>query len=368
IAKDMAALQLSTSLPGQSDVLLVGMDERMIEKANGCAKSTVREDLLIEIAKIAAAGNCDHLLLESTGVSDSLSLTESFNFRDEACESLGDIARIDAIVNVIDGPNFLNDYSSPDTLQDRGCAVNQHDTRTVVDLLVDQIEFANVILLNKVDLISKEDGDRIQSMMGALNPQATIYETVNSEISPDCVIATGLYDRAERKRNQGWLDPLLEKAPATGKPTHSNFVYKRRVPFHPERLYRLFDQAWPGVIRSKGLFWLATRPELAGYWSQAGSINQHQCLGFFWAAMPRESWPADPETLARIKASFQLPYGDRRQEFALIGSEMDQSALTEMLDSALLTDKELATEHDEWAARFSDPFPKWDPIHPQIHE
>ncbi|MDF1849749.1 MAG: zinc metallochaperone GTPase ZigA [Verrucomicrobiales bacterium] len=359
IVNDMSEVNIDAALVRSGDASLSHAEEKMVEMSNGCICCTLREDLLLEIGKLAREGRFDHLLIESTGVSEPMPVAETFTFRDEDGNSLGDIAAIDTMVTVVDALNFLRDYESTDDLQARGTAVGEEDERTIVDLLVDQIEFANVILINKIDLVSEEDRHRIRAMIGALNPKANVHETTNSEIELDRVMGTRLYDLADAEETTGWLDSLVEYTPETEEYGISNFVYERRTPFHPERLYEVFNQEWPGVIRSKGLFWLATRLQFAGYWSQAGAMCQNQCLGFFWAAVPREHWPEDPAQLAEIERVSRGANGDCRQEIVLIGSDMDQEKLTAMLDRALLTEEELAMEKDEWKARFPDPFPEW---------
>ncbi|MFL2478641.1 MAG: zinc metallochaperone GTPase ZigA [Verrucomicrobiales bacterium] len=359
IVNDMSEVNIDAALVRSGDATLSHAEEKMVEMSNGCICCTLREDLLIEIGKLAREGRFDHLLIESTGVSEPMPVAETFTFRDEEGNSLGDIAGIDTMVTVVDAFNFLQDYEGIDTLQSRGTAIGEEDERTIVNLLVDQIEFANVILLNKIDLISKEDLRRIHAMIRSLNPKATIHETTNSEIALKQVMGTGLYNQAEAEETTGWLDSLLEYTPETEEYGISNFVYERRVPFHPERLHKVFGQEWPGVIRSKGLFWLATRLQMAGYWSQAGAMCENQCFGFFWAAVPREHWPEEPDQLEEIKRSSVEPNGDCRQELVLIGTDMDKEALTKMLDSALLTVEELAMDKEEWKTRFTDPFPEW---------
>ncbi|MEM9017780.1 MAG: zinc metallochaperone GTPase ZigA [Verrucomicrobiota bacterium] len=359
IVNDMSEVNIDAALVRSGDASLSQAEEKMVEMSNGCICCTLREDLLIEIGKLAREGRFDHLLIESTGVSEPMPVAETFTFRDEEGNSLGDIAGIDTMVTVVDALNFITDYESVDNLQNRGTAVGEEDERTIVDLLVDQIEFANVILINKIDLISEEARHRIRAMIGALNPKAKIYETTNSEVGLDQIMGTGLFDLAEAEETTGWLDSLVEYTPETEEYGISNFLYDRRIPFHPQRLYEIFNQEWPGVIRSKGIFWLATRLPYAGYWSQAGAMSQNQCLGFFWAAIPRDLWPDDPDQLAEIERASKGPNGDCRQEIVMIGAEMDRKALTAMLDRALLTDEELAMEKDEWKMRFPDPFPEW---------
>ncbi len=359
IVNDMSEVNIDAALVRSGDAALSHADEKMVEMSNGCICCTLREDLLIEIGKLAREGRFDYLLIESTGVSEPMPVAETFTFRDEEGNSLGDISGIDTMVTVVDALNFLRDYESVDNLQTRGTAVGEEDERTIVDLLVDQVEFANVILVNKIDLISPDDRRRILAMIAALNPKAKIYETTNADVALDHVMGTGLFDLAEAEETTGWLDSLVEYTPETEEYGISNFVYARRIPFHPERIYEVFQNEWPGVIRSKGLFWLATRLQMAGYWSQAGAMCQNQCMGFFWAAVPKEHWPENPDELAEIERVSKGENGDYRQEIVLIGSDMDREALTAMLDAALLTDKELAMEKDEWKARFTDPFPEW---------
>ena len=359
IVNDMSEVNIDANLVRSGEASLSHAEEKMVEMSNGCICCTLREDLLIEIGKLARERRFDHLLIESTGVSEPMPVAETFTFRDEEGNSLGDIADIDTMVTVVDAYNFLQDYDGVDTLRSRGTAVGDEDERTIVNLLVEQIEFANVILINKIDLINENDRKRIHAMVRSLNPQAKIYETTHSEIALEQVLDTGLYNREEAEETTGWLDSLLEHTPETEEYGISNFIYERRIPFHPERLYKIFNREWPGVIRSKGLFWIATRLEMAGYWSQAGKISENRSFGFFWAAVPREHWPEDPDQLEEIKRVSVEPNGDCRQELVLIGTNMDKESLIKMLDEALLTEEELAMNKEEWQASFNDPFPEW---------
>ncbi|MAS94114.1 MAG: hypothetical protein CMO55_13035 [Verrucomicrobiales bacterium] len=359
IVNDMSEVNIDASLVRSGDASLSHAEEKMVEMSNGCICCTLREDLLLEVGKLAREGRFDHLLIESTGISEPMPVAETFTFRDEEGRSLGDVAEIDTMVTVVDALNFLRDYESADQLSDRGETAGDGDERSIVNLLVDQIEFANVILINKIDLVNDEQRTRIHSMIRALNPKAMVHETRNSNVPLHTVMGTGLFQLSEAEETPGWLDSLVEYTPETEEYGISNFVYQRRIPFHPERLYALFQKEWPGVIRSKGIFWLATRLQLAGYWSQAGAMCQNQCLGYFWAAVPKEYWPTAPAELAEIEKSSAGPNGDCRQELVLIGSGMDQEKLTAMLDSALLTDAELAMDQQEWKDQLSDPFPDW---------
>jgi G3E family GTPase len=283
-------------------------------------------------------------------------VAETFTFEDESGSSLGEIAAIDTMVTVVDAPNFLHDYATTEHLVDREQAVDDEDQRTIVDLLSDQIEFADVILVNKTDLVSTEKLHKIHGMIRALNPKAEIHDTVNSVVSVNTVLGTGKYDPDLAAKQEGWLDSLVEHTPETLEYGIGNFVYERRIPFHPQRLHDCLNKDWPGVIRSKGVFWLATRLKLAGFWSQAGAVSRHECGGYFWAALPRHHWPEDSSHIERV---WQDSNGDCRQEFALIGRNMNKPALVAMLDDCLLTEDELATDEKNWHIDFTDPFPEW---------
>jgi len=260
------------------------------------------------------------------------------------------------MVTVVDAFNFLKDYSTTEKLHDRGEAVGEEDERTIVDLLNDQIDFANVILVNKSDLISEEERHAVHGMIRALNPQAEIHDTVQSGLPLDSVMGTGLYDAKIAEEHEGWLDSLVEHTPETEEYGISNFIFESRVPFHPQRFFDFLKMEWPGVIRSKGVFWLATRLRHAGYWSQAGAIGEHHCAGHFWAAVPKKHWPEEQDHIDRV---WREPNGDCRQEIVLIGRNMDQDTLTEQLNACLLTEEEYALPEKKWAKLFKDPFPKW---------
>lgn len=357
IVNDMSEVNIDADLIRSSDASLSQTEEKMVEMSNGCICCTLREDLLVEVGKLARENCFDHLVIESTGVSEPMPVAETFTFEDENGQSLGDIARLDTMVTVVDAPNFLHDYSSTESLDDRGEAVGDEDERSIVDLLTDQVDFANVILVNKTDLVSPEELKTVHGMIRALNPQAKVYDTQEAQIPLDAVIGTGLYDPDQASAQKGWLDSLVEHTPETEEYGISNFIYERCVPFHPERFYHCLQQEWPGVIRSKGVFWLATRLMHAGFWSQSGAVSRHQCAGYFWAAIPEEYWPDDRAHIERV---WKGNNGDCRQEIVLIGRNMDQKALTDMLDACLLTETEIAMDRKKWTENMRDPFPEWD--------
>ena len=259
IVNDMSEVNIDADLVRNGDASLSQTEEKMVEMSNGCICCTLREDLLIEVGKMARENRFDHLVIESTGVSEPMPVAETFTFEDEDGKSLGDIAKIDTMVTVVDAPNFLRDYSTSESLQDRDQAVGEEDERTIVDLLSDQIDFADVILVNKTDLVSEEELTAVHGMIRALNPQAQIHDTVNSNVPLDSVVGTGLYNTEQATEHEGWLDSLVEHTPETEEYGISNFIYERRIPFHPQRFHDCLKKEWPGVIRSKGVFWLATR-------------------------------------------------------------------------------------------------------------
>ncbi len=356
IVNDMSEVNVDAELVRNGDAALSHTEEKMVEMTNGCICCTLREDLLLEVGKLARENRFDHLVIESTGVSEPMPVAETFTFEDESGQSLGDLAHIDTMVTVVDAPNFLRDYSTSETLDDRKQAVGEEDERTIVDLLSDQIEFADVILVNKTDLVTQEKLHTVHGMIRALNPQAIIHDTVESQVPLNSVLGTGLYHQEKAAETEGWLDSLVEHTPETEEYGISNFIYERRIPFHPERFFNCLKKEWPGVIRSKGVFWLATRLKMAGFWSQAGAVVRHQCAGHFWAAVPKDHWPEERDHIERV---WKGPNGDCRQEIVLIGRKMDRNALISMLDSCLLTEDEIATEERKWHKMFKDPFPKW---------
>ena len=357
IVNDMSEVNIDADLVRNGDASLSHTEEKMVEMSNGCICCTLREDLLLEVGKLAREGRFDHLVIESTGVSEPMPVAETFTFTDEDGQSLGDVAEIDTMVTVVDAPNFLQDYQTKESLKDREQEIGDEDERTIVDLLSDQVDFADVILVNKTDLISQDQVHQIHGMIRALNPQAQIHDTQNCDLPIGQVLGTGLFDPDRASRHEGWLDSLVEHTPETEEYGISNFIYERRIPFHPQRFFDCLSKEWPGVIRSKGIFWLATRLRLAGFWSQAGAVARHQCAGLFWAAVPRKHWPEDTSHIDRV---WKGNNGDCRQELVLIGKDMDQEALTDMLDECLLTEEEVATNERKWTKLFSDPFPKWE--------
>ncbi|MDG1286563.1 MAG: zinc metallochaperone GTPase ZigA [Rickettsiales bacterium] len=359
IVNDMSEVNIDAELVKNGDAALSHTEEKMVEMSNGCICCTLREDLLVEVERLAKDGRFDYLLIESTGISEPLPVAETFTFEGEDGKSLSHVAKLDTMVTVVDALNFLRDYGSQDTLTARGESMGETDERTVVDLVNEQIEFCDVIVVNKADLVSTDDLQRLIAILTTLNPRARIAPAEFAKVDLDEILDTGLFDFEQAEQAPGWLQELRgEHIPETEEYGISSFVYRSRRPFHPERFKQLVDTEWPGVIRSKGFFWLASRYDYAGNWSQAGAVCRNEMAGKWWDAVPKESWPQHPEARMNIKKYFQGEHGDRRQELVLIGMGMDQEKLTAMLDAALLTPKEARKGKVSWK-RLSDPFPAW---------
>ncbi|MFN9250217.1 MAG: zinc metallochaperone GTPase ZigA, partial [Brevundimonas sp.] len=363
IVNDMSEVNIDAALVREGGGAgLSRTEEQLVEMSNGCLCCTLREDLLKEVARLPREGRFDYLLIESTGISEPMPVAATFDFRDEDGFSLADLARLDTMVTVVDAFNFFRDYPSTDRLKTRGEHLGEDDERTVANLLVDQIEFADVIVLNKIDLLPARDLGLLEAMMRQLNPRARSVRSERGRVPLKEIIGTGLFDMDLAEQAAGWSQALRgEVTPETEEYGVSSFVYRARRPFHPQRLYDLFQEEWPGVWRSKGFFWLATRMAYVGSWSQAGAVTEHEWGGLWWASAPRDRWPDDnAEWLAAIEAVWRAPWGDRRQEIVLIGAGMDCEALTARFDKALLTRFEMERGPEGWK-KFPDPFPHWGP-------
>jgi len=327
IVNDMSEVNIDADLVRDGGANLSRTDEKLVEMTNGCICCTLRDDLLKEVRSLAENGRFDYLLIESTGISEPLPVAATFDFRTEEGESLSDVARLDTMVTVVDAVNLLKDYSSSEFLEERGEAL-ANDKRTLVDLLVEQIEFADVIVLNKVDDASLEQWDAARKIICSLNPEADLIETNHSQVPFDRVLDTGRFDFEKAQQHPLWYKELYgfaEHVPETDEYGVKNFVYRARRPFDPVKFDQFIQEPWPGVIRAKGHFWLATRPQWLGEISQAGSITRTQALGFWWAAVPAERWPDDPFWRKNLRKHWNQIYGDRRQEIVFIGTGMDEA-------------------------------------------
>lgn len=359
IVNDMSEVNIDAELVRGGDAALHRTEEKLVEMTNGCICCTLREDLLIEIRELARAGRFDYLLIESTGISEPLPVAETFGFEDEAGERLADIARLDTMVTVVDAYNFPRDYAAADDLAERGLAVSEEDDRGVVDLLIDQVEFCDVILLNKADLVSPEELGLLEAKLGRLNPRAKIIRSSFGKVPLETIMGTGLFDMEKAKEAPGWMAEMRgEHIPETIEYGLGSFVFRSRRPFHPARFYALVHEEWPGVIRSKGFFWLATRPQWVGEWSQAGGACRFGVIGRWWAEQDENEWPEDPAMRARIESDWDPELGDRRQEIVVIGTS-EREQMRARLEACLLSDEEMAVGPEQWAS-FEDPFPSWD--------
>lgn len=360
IVNDMSDINIDAQLVREGGAALSRQDEKLVEMSNGCICCTLREDLLVEINKLAAEKRFDYLLIESTGISEPLPVAETFTFRDEEGRSLSDVARLDTMVTVVDAKHFLEDYSAADSLAERGQSLGEDDDRTVVDLLIDQVEFCDVIVVNKGDLVTQNEMAQLVSILHTLNPRAEILVSSFGAVALGSVLNTGKFSFEAASAAPGWLQELRgEHLPETEAYGISSFAYRKRRPFHPQRFWDLMHASqWDGVLRSKGYFWLASRMEFAGSWSQAGGACRHGASGLWWSAVDPQDWPSDVESLKRIQSKIEGEFGDRRQELVFIGIGMDQRQITQWLDACLLTDSEMAVGEDRWAA-FPDPFPQW---------
>ncbi|MGE6322903.1 zinc metallochaperone GTPase ZigA [Pseudomonas oryzihabitans] len=359
IVNDMSEVNIDAALVRAGGAELSRTEEKLVEMSNGCICCTLREDLLLEVERLARDGRFDQLVIESTGISEPLPVAETFTFAGEDGRCLGDVAQLDTLVTVVDAFNFLRDYASSDLLESRGESLGEEDERTVVDLLIEQIEFCDVLVVNKLDLIEPAERDRLLAILRSLNPSARLELASFGAVPLERVLQTGLFDFDKAAQAPGWLQELRgEHIPETEEYGISSFVYQARRPFHPERFFALVEEEWPGVIRSKGHFWLASHPAHAGTWSQAGALARHGVAGRWWAAIPPEQWPDDEETVAIIREKWHEGVGDARQELVLIGMDMDEAALRARLDACLLTDEELAAGPAAWT-RLHNPFSDW---------
>ena len=363
IVNDMSEVNIDAALVRDGGANLSRTDEQLVEMSNGCICCTLREDLLIEVAKLVRAGRFDYLLIESTGISEPMPVAETFTFEDEQGDSLSHVADLDTMVTVVDAGNFLKDFGSWDDLTDRRLGLSDQDDRNIVDLLVDQIEFANVIIVNKTDLLSPYDLEQLEQVIRRLNPNAKILRSRESRVPLEEVMGTGRFQLSEAESSPGWLEvPRGQEQTETEEYGISHFVYRRDRPFHAARLSEAINggfgegQSLDGVLRSKGIMWIASRNDWAYDWSQAGCSIRMNPAGFWWAAAPQDEWPEDEESMAEIQSKLNGLYGDRHQELVLIGHRMNQARITERLDQCLVTEVEYTQGPDAWAG-FNDPFP-----------
>ena len=358
IVNDMSEVNIDADLVREG-AELSRSDEKLVEMSNGCICCTLRDDLLQEVRRLAAEGRFDYLLIESTGISEPLPVAATFDFRDENDESLSDVARLDTMVTVVDAVNLLKDFSSHDFLRDRGESLGEEDDRSLVTLLTEQIEFADVIILNKCADAGPERVDAARKIIRALNGDAKIIETTHSDVPADAILNTGRFDFDRAHEHPMWAKELYGFAnhtPETEEYGITSFVYHARAPFHPARVHEVLNGPLPGVIRAKGHFWIATRPDWAAEFSLAGAMSSVTPLGRWWASVPEERLPKHPDAQAEIAKNWVEPWGDRRQEIVFIGVDMDREAICARLNAALMNAGDFTP--GDWT-QLPDPFPRW---------
>lgn len=357
LVNDMAELNFDAAQLKSGRTAVRGAEsDGFVELHNGCICCTLREEFIVEVARLARSGRFDHIVVEATGVSEPLPVALAFEQETPDGTLLDSLAHIDAMITVVDARNFLDDWERAQDLLELGIAIDPLDNRTLADLLAEQVEFANLLILNKTDLVSPAEQKKLERILTCLNPEAPILSTMYGLVEIDKVLDTGLFDafQTETPTDLRLREPAVHEALGI-----TSFVYRARRPFHPERLWNCLKELLPGIMRSKGLFWLATRMNESGLWSQAGSSCSHQSAGRWWSSVPDSFWPEDESVRRAIRSEFRGPYGDRRQEIVLIGQELDETALRAMLDACLLDTYEMLIGPVGWA-QLPDPFPAWE--------
>ena len=358
IVNDMSEVNIDAELVKDGSLSLSRTEESLVEMSNGCICCTLREDLLIEVMALAKKNQFDYLVIESTGISEPLPVAETFTFTDENGQSLSDYARLDTMVTVVDGFNFLLDYKDSLDLKDRKLALDEEDDRNIVDLLIDQVEFADVILINKTDLLEPDELKVLKSFIARLNPDAKIICVSHSKVEMNEILNTGRFDFEKASQNPGWMKEVRgSESSETEEYGVSSFVYRARFPFDPQKLYQFIENTWSmGIIRAKGFIWLASRPKDACLLSIASRSCQLLPNGMWLAAVPEERASLSSEDLREVDEIWDEHFGDRMQELVVIGLNMDQEKIQEVLDGCLME----STKENEWLD-CQDPFPSFEP-------
>ena len=361
IVNDMSEINVDAELV-KSENILSRTEEKLVEMSNGCICCTLREDLMVEVERLAKENRFDYLLIESTGISEPVPVAQTFSFIDEENGiDLSKFSYVDTMVTVVDAFNFFNDFGSPETLMDRELTNIEGDERTIVNLLTDQIEFANVIIINKVDLVHPQNLGILKEIIEKLNPSAKIIESSFSKVDPKQILNTKLFDFEEAEKSAGWIEELNKEShtPETEEYGISSFVYRSKKPLDPKRFMHFVQNKFPGnIIRSKGLFWLASRPEQALVWGQAGGSLKADSAGVWWCSMPFErriQYTAFIDNQETIENDWDPRFGDRKNEIVIIGQNMDKKNITAQFDACLSSDEELTAHNweigypDQWA-------------------
>lgn len=359
IVNDMSEVNIDAKLVANG-ASLSRTNESLVEMSNGCICCTLREDLLIEVTKLAKENRFDSILIESTGISEPLPIAETFTFEDETGVSLKDLVKLDSMITVVDAVNFLKDFESLDSLKERELGAGEEDDRDLVDLLVDQVEFSNTLVVNKISLLSETKKNKLLTILRSLNAEAEIITTDFGKVPLNKVLNTGKFDFDKASQFPLWLKELRgEHVPETEEYGIKSFVYGNRRPMHPKRIYDWLDSEKEGLVRAKGFVWLASKMDWVLLYSQAGFLSSYKPEGYWWASIREEDIPDDPDVLENLKQHWLEPWGDRRQEIVLIGRDMNEKKIRASLDKCLLTDEEYKKGPKFWET-LEDPFPNWD--------
>jgi G3E family GTPase len=367
LVNDMSEVNIDAQLIA-GGVNLSRAEEKLVQLSNGCICCTLREDLLKEVRALAAEGRFDAIVIESTGISEPMPVAETFEFRDESGVSLSDVARLDTMVTVVSAADFLTQMEQAPDLAELGQTAGDDDQRTLADLLVEQVEFADLLVLNKTDLATPDQISKVKQALHALNPGAQIIETARGLVPYQKLINTRLFDMERARKASGWLQSLNEPGRSEMEEYGvSSFVFRARRPFHPERFAAFLDAPKPGLLRAKGYFWLATRPDAVGLYQAAGSGQSLSSVGYWWASVGRKFWPTDETMLKSIDQNWDQAVGDRRQELVLIGTDMKRKEIDKLLNDALLSDAEWQMGREGWQS-FPDPLPEFEHSSPTGEE
>ena len=359
IVNDMSEVNIDAALVERGGAELSRTDEKLVEMSNGCICCTLRDDLLEEVSRLAREGRFDYLLIESTGISEPVPVAQTFTFQDEDGKSLSHVARLDTMVTVVDTASFLRDYNAAEALKDRGESLGEDDHRTVTNLLIDQVEFADVIVLNKLDLVSQAQLLEMRAVINALNPGAKVITATRGQVPLEQVLDTGLFDYEKAANSAGWIRELQgEHTPETETYGISSFTYRTPHPFDAEKLWAFFHDPnnWRGVLRSKGFFWIAADHRVAYEWAQAGRVSSLNALGTWWASIPRERWPHPEGHRPDEQPDWHPRFGDRAQQIVFIGQAMNEAELRARLDACLLDERVAAAASSAWS-KLPNPFP-----------
>lgn len=360
IVNDMSDVNIDAALVERGGAALSRTEEALVEMSNGCICCTLREDLLIEVSRLANEGRFDYLVIESTGISEPVPVAQTFVFEDEEGNSLANLTRLDTMVTVVDAARFVADLGSTDELTDRGIGLDEEDYRSIAALITDQIEFADVLLLNKTDLITPEECTQVEAAIKALNPVARIIRTTHSNVNLQEVLNTGHFDYDAAERSAGWIRELQgEHNPETEEYGISSFVYRARRPFDANRLMKVLsgDEMWTGVLRSKGFFWVSAMPELAYNWSQAGATSSVESGGHWYASVDPEEWEFEENQRPDQQPGWDPRWGDRIQELVFIGQGLDEANIRTHLSGCLVPESDASIEMLRQAAG-ANPFPE----------